>query len=231
MSEKTKAPDCKSCTFRSLLFSQIGIEGLNKLNSCKDQYSFKRGEVICKEGNQIDSILYLHKGLVKLHKSINETQSQIISIAKPFDFVGLLSVFSNNYYLYSITAIEDSSVCFIAKECFKNELMNNGRFAYDILTRISKITDDVVESKFSLSKKHLRGRIAHILLDFSDNIYKKREFELPVSRREIAELIDMRTENVIRIMSEFRKDGLIKINGHSIEIVKPDMLHKISEAG
>ena len=57
------------------------------------------------------------------------------------------------------------------------------------------------------------------------------KFVLPISRREIAELIDMRTENVIRIMSEFRKDGLIKINGHIIEVINPEMLLKVSDAG
>ena len=57
------------------------------------------------------------------------------------------------------------------------------------------------------------------------------EFVFPISRREIAELIDMRTENVIRIMSEFRKDGLIKINGHIIEIINQEMLQKVSEVG
>jgi CRP/FNR family transcriptional regulator len=231
MSEKVKSPDCQICTFRELLFRSLQQDDLYKLNACKEQFVFRRGEMICREGDPIESIIYVHRGLIKLHKRVSDTQSQIISIAKPFDFVGLLSVFSKTEFFYSITAIEDSSVCFITKECILNEIENNGKFALDILSRMSKITDDVLESKCALSSKNLRGRIAYILLDFANNIYKSNEFELPVSRREIAELIDMRTENVIRIMSEFRKDGLIKINGHIIEIINPEMLLKISDAG
>ncbi len=231
MSERIKSPDCQFCSFKSILFSSLENEGLEKLNRCKDQFLFKKGEAIVNEGDEIHNIIYLHKGLMKLHKRVNDTQSQIISIAKPFDFVGLLSVFSNNHFIYSITAIEDSSVCFISKDCMQSEILINGKFAQDIIQRMSKTTDDVLENKFSLSKKNLRGRIAYTLLDFSENIYKTNEFDLPISRREIAELIDMRTENVIRILSEFRKDGIIKINGHMIEIMKPDMLRKISDAG
>lgn len=231
MGELTKSPDCKVCTFRSLLFQSLDTSELSKLNSCKTQYNYKKGELICREGDEIQSILYLHKGLVKLHKDIGLQKSQIVSIAKPFDFVGLLSVFSNNKFLYSLTAIEDSSVCFINKECFEYEIRSNGKFALDIIRRMSKITDDILESKFSLSKKNLRGRIAQILVEFSEHIYKKPEFDLPVSRKEIAELIDMRTENVIRILSEFRKDGIIKINGPGIEIIQPELLRKISDAG
>jgi len=201
------------------------------MSSCKEQFNFAKGEIVCHEGQPIESIIYIHKGLIKLHKRISDTQSQIVSIAKPFDFVGLLSVFSKTNFFYSITAIEDSSVCFINKACLVDEINRNGKFALDIISKMSKITDDVLESKFALSGKNLRGRIAHILLDFSNNIYKNSEFNLPISRREIAELIDMRTENVIRIMSEFRKDGIIKINGHSIEIMNKDMLEKVSSAG
>lgn len=231
MGELIKSPDCKVCTFRSLLFQSLEANELSKLNSCKTQYNFKKGELIYREGDEIQSILYLHKGLVKLHKDIGHQKSQIVSIAKPFDFVGLLSVFSNNKFLYSLTAIEDSSVCFISKSCFEEEIKSNGKFALDIIQRMSKITDDVLDAKFSLSKKNLRGRIAQILIEFSEHIYKKSEFELPISRKEIAELIDMRTENVIRILSEFRKDGIIKINGPCIEIIQPELLRKISDAG
>ena len=56
-------------------------------------------------------------------------------------------------------------------------------------------------------------------------------FELPVSRREIAEYIGMTTENVIRTLSEFRRDKLIKINGKEIEIADYDTLEKISNFG
>jgi len=231
MGEKIESPNCQICSFRSLLFDSLKKDELFKLNTCKEQFTFKKGEVVCREGEPIGSIIYVHLGLIKLHKRVNDSQSQIISIAKPFDFVGLLSVFSKTEYFYSITAIEDSSICFITKDCILNEIKENGKFALDILTRMSRITDDVLESKFALSNKNLRGRIAYILLDFANNIYKSNEFELPISRREIAELIDMRTENVIRIMSEFRKDGIIKINGPTIEIINPDMLQKVSDAG
>jgi len=231
MSTLEKSPDCQICAFKSLMFNSLKQDQLSKINTCKEQFHFGKGEVVCREGDPINAIIYVHAGLIKLHKRISENQSQIISIAKPFDFVGLISVFSKTNYFYSITAIEDSSICFIAKDCFISEIASNGQFALDILTRMSKTNDDVLEAKFALSSKNLRGRIAHILLDFANNIYKSNEFELPVSRREIAELIDMRMENVIRVMSEFRQDGIIKINGHIIEITNQNMLQKISDMG
>jgi CRP/FNR family transcriptional regulator len=201
------------------------------MNTCKEQYRFKKGDIVCNEGDTIESIIYINQGLIKLHRRVNESQSQILSISKPGSFIGLLSVFSKDKFQYSLTAIEDSSVCYISKVCILNEISTNGKFALDIITKISKAADEIMEMKFALSKKRLRGRIAHILLDFAENIYNRYEFEMPVSRGEMAELIDMRTENVIRIMSEFRSDEIIKTNGRKIEISKPDILKKISKSG
>ena len=56
-------------------------------------------------------------------------------------------------------------------------------------------------------------------------------FDLPVSRKEIGELIGMTTENVIRIFSEFRQDGIISINGKSITILNKKNLHTLEKNG
>jgi len=231
MSQLISVPHCDGCSYKSLLFESLPKESLGTISECKAQYIFKKGDKVISEGDKIDSIVYLQKGLIKLHKELPNGKSQIVSIAKPYEFVGLLSVFSNANYIYSITALEDSHICFIDIHCIQNEIKNHGSFAFDIIKKMSKITDDVLNSKFELSKKNLRGRIAYILLDFAKHIYKKEEFELPVSRRDIADLIDMRTENVIRILSEFRKDKIIRINGPVIEILNMDLLERISIAG
>jgi CRP/FNR family transcriptional regulator len=65
----------------------------------------------------------------------------------------------------------------------------------------------------------------------AQHIYKKNEFELPISRKEIAQLIDMSTENVIRILSEFRKDDILTIEGKYIKILDPDRLQRIYDLG
>ena len=66
---------------------------------------------------------------------------------------------------------------------------------------------------------------------FAKHIYSENQFNLPISRKEVAELIDMSTENVIRVLSEFRKDGLIQIEGKKIEVLDINRLEKIYEHG
>ena len=96
---------------------------------------------------------------------------------------------------------------------------------------ISYASSKVINNFIKLSSRNLRGRLAYIILNFSDNIYKTDSFDLPLSRKEIAELIGMTVENVIRILSEFKKDGIINIDGKSIDILDKKKLQMISEFG
>ena len=111
----------------------------------------------------------------------------------------------------------------------KELVRENGNFALDLLERMSRTADNIIRNYNDINRKNLRGRIAYILLNFSDTIYLNDRFDLPVSRKEIAELIGMTTENVIRILSEFRKEGIIRINGKEIEITDKPKLQFLSE--
>ena len=139
-----------------------------------------------------------------------------LNIATPMEFVSLLSVFSEKYYKFSISALDETSVCVISLDLIKSLIISNGNFALGLMEKMSKNADKIILQNLSLNMKNLRGRIAYILLIFSKDIYKSECFDLPVSRKEIAQLIDMTTENVIRILSEFRRDNIIKINGKNI---------------
>ena len=73
--------------------------------------------------------------------------------------------------------------------------------------------------------------VCYLLIYFSQQIYYALEFDLPLSRKEMAEYVGMTTENVIRTLSEFRKDGILKIYGKTIQIVQMDTLKSIAEFG
>ena len=231
MREVLDTSHCKNCVYKNLLFGNLNPEDLNYINKSKKEVEFKKGELICEEGTDIKSFLYLKQGLVKLYKKNPFHKDQIISIAKPRDFISLLSIFSQSTYKYSITALEDTVVCSVDLEALKTVIGRNGTFAIEILNKMSKMYDDIIETRFDINRKHLRGRIAYILIYFSTHIYQSDDFDIPISRREIAELIEMTTENVIRILSEFRKDNIIKIDGKRIYLLEPERLENICKLG
>ena len=226
-----KITNCKECVYRSWAFKNLSPDELKLINAKKIEKLYRKGENICREGDDISSFMYLQNGLVKIYKTEGNRKEHIISIAKPKDFIGLLSIFSNTKHIYSISAIEDSIVCFVDLKIIKNLIKTNGIFAIDFFEKISSISDSVIKTRIDINTRQLRGRIAYILLFLSKHIYSSEKFNLPISRKEVAELIDMSTENVIRVLSEFRKDKLIQIEGKGIEILDIKKLEEIYKLG
>ena len=222
---------CDTCFYRSFLFDNLEKKEFALLSLARNEIYYKKGEIIVREGEKISDFLYLKEGLLKVYKTAGIRKEQIVGVAKPLDFVGLLSVFSKTNYQYSISTLEDSSVCTIPLDLVKQMVHSNGEFANTLLEKMSKMNDHILNTRLTINLKNLRGRTAYIILMFSKEIYKNNKFELPVSRKEIGELIDMRTENVIRILSELRNDGIIKIEGKGMEIVDIERLEQISEFG
>jgi len=228
MEESGHLCSCKDCIVRNLIFEHVSVDELADYCASKSEKNYRKGEIIINEGDPITSFLYIQSGLVKLHRHTSDPNyDQIISIAQPFDLISILTVFSDTHYKLSITAIEDSVVCEFDLDRIRNLVRTNGEFALDLLSRISRTTDNIIRRHNDINSKNLRGRIAYILLLFSNDIYHSPIFELPISRKEIAELIGMTTENVIRILSEFRKEHIIKINGKEIEIADFEKLKMI----
>lgn len=222
---------CELCELRGLFIETLEGDHLEVICSSKIEKEYAAGEAIIKEGMQIYDFVYLKSGLVKLYRSDPGGKEQIITIAKPFDYVSLLSVFSNDTYNYSVTALEDSVTCNIDMSEVNKLVLENGKLALNLLKKMSLVADQIILDSLEIRKKHLRGRVAFLLIYFSQDIYQSSEFDLPLTRKEMAEYVGMTTENVIRTLSEFRKDGILKIYGKTIQVANMDTLKSISEFG
>ena len=100
-----------------------------------------------------------------------------------------------------------------------------------LMAKISKINDKIITQTLDIRQKNLVGRVAFILLYFAKEIYSTRVFDLPVSRKEIADYIGMSTANVSRTLSDFKRERIIKVVGKAIEIVDIEKLEIISKRG
>lgn len=231
MNEKKKPCSCASCDFREVVFSYLDEISIEDLCDHKEELFFRKGEIINHEGEKISNFKYLKSGLVKLYRRTPNGEEQVITITRPFEFVSNMSIFSEERYQYSVSALEDSVVCMVNLDFIKQLFLKNGGFAMGLLTKISRISDKIISQTLDIRQKNLIGRVAFVLLYFTNDIYKSRVFDLPVSRKEIADYIGMSTANVIRTLSDFKKEGIIRVFGKTIEVVDVAKLEVISKHG
>jgi len=231
VNDKRKPCVCANCDFRDVVFSYLDDPSIEELCDNKEEQFYRKGEIINHEGEKITNFKYLKSGLVKLYRRISNGQEQVITITRPFEFVSNMSIFSEEKYQYSVSALEDSVVCRVKLEFIKELFLRNGGFAMELLTKISMINDKIINQTLDIRQKNLVGRVAFVLLYFTNDIYKSRVFDLPVSRKEIADYIGMSTANVIRTLSDFKKEGIIRVFGKTIEVVDINKLEVISKRG
>jgi len=83
----------------------------------------------------------------------------------------------------------------------------------------------------NLGLKQLNGKLANSLLYLAQDKFKSDDIYSHLTRKDLAELSGMAVESVVRILSEFSDDKIIKLNGKKIEILDIEMLRKISRTG
>lgn len=192
---------------------------------------YKKGEVICKKGSFASHIMFVEKGLVKVFLD-NGKDSLVLRVIPEKNLLGLSSLSDeHNTFQYSAMAYVDSEIKQIDVNTFKALLSKNSKFSKEVIDIITSDGVLINGRFFCLTHKQSFGRLADILLCLADRIFKTNEFDLPLSRKELAELSGMSPETVTRMINNFKKEGLIEIKGKSFKVLDYERLKSISDNG
>ncbi len=214
-----------------LFFNCLKDDELQRIcNSLREQ-EYDKGEHIVYQGDIVKHFSCIKEGLVKLY-IVNEIgNDQIITILKPYNFIAILNVFFLHKCSYTFTALTPCVICHIDIDLIRSIIDENTDFSTELMKKFSKISNTTLVELMKFKRLQLRGRLAYVLLSFSQRIYHSLEFDLPVTRKEIAEFVGVSTENIIRTMSEFKKDKIIDFSTKRVKILDVKTLEQISFFG
>ncbi len=130
----------------------------------------------------------------------------------------------------SAKVIEDCRVCFIPSEILITFVKSNSEFAYELLKLACYELGEANSFITDIAQKTVRERLAEVLLllvnDFG--LDKQNFLQISLTREELANIVGTATESVIRLLSEFKADKLVELNGRKIRIMNRKGLEKIS---
>ena len=222
---------CRDCEVRHCAAATLGVEELDLINVNRHETAFRKGDIIIHEGSPTSHIIYLKSGLVKEYVKGSQEKEQILQIVKKFSYLGLSSLFGDKINHYSYAALEDITVCYIDISVFHQLIKQNGSFAYEILVSISRDNLNNFNRFMKQSQKKTYGRVADAILYFSKIIYESKEFELPFTRQEMADLIGISRESATRVLTKFHEDGIVHLHDRHILIDNLPLLQQISKNG
>lgn len=207
---------------------------INSLNDLRDFIKgfdlqiYKSGENIYEEGKQNNQFFLVEHGVVKGHRMDETGKELITSIYKDEDFFGNASFNKASVYEETATAMEDTKVYAVSKEELREVLMKNSRITLDYIDALGDNLEGVKEQLLEMAYGSVRKKTANTILMFSQKIRKFPTHSIRISRSDLASVAGMAPESLIRTLSDFKKEGLIEIEGRNIKILDAEGLRRIA---
>jgi CRP-like cAMP-binding protein len=158
-------------------------------------------------------------------------KDQIVKLVKPGELLGQRSMISDEVANLSAVALEDMEVCFIPKMEIINFFNENNEFSMNLMRTICGDLKDSDDHMVSMAQKTVKARLAETLLYLHETFGKNEDdtLRIQLSREELAGMIGTATESCIRLLSDFKKLGLIELVGKKIVLKDVSKLKKLSE--
>jgi CRP/FNR family transcriptional regulator len=176
-------------------------------------------------------IITLTSGLAKVYIEGFHSKNYILGIIKSGEiFVGP-GFHHDGRHHYSVAALTDVTCCFMDGNAFKYLLSTNVDLANELIKKISMSAIASFQKFIMLTQKQMPGRVADVLLYLSQKVFEAKEFNLCMSRQDLADLTGLSKESVIRILKDFKTSGYITLEGNHLVINNFDSLKRISDSG
>lgn len=230
MKQNPNLPNCNQLAEKfGETFRHLSVEDLNLLFWDEDVHFFKRGSVIYSEGDSAKGCYFLYSGVLKVFKTGVEGKEQIIRVAKPGDLIGFRSVLSQERACTSTKVIEDATVCFIPGNVLTKLIQENSNFALELMQITCRELGEANNYITDIAQKTVRERLAEILIQLESafGLNEDGTLKIALTREELANMVGTATESVIRLLSEFKADQLIELNGRKIKIINSKGLRKV----
>jgi CRP-like cAMP-binding protein len=209
----------------------ISEKDFERIEKTSVQLTFKKGEVILKQGNQPTHVAFLQSGVIKFNFESELNKNIILSLVSAPKILGGANLFYKDNNLFSIIAVEECEVILMDSGVLLDLLGQNGKFAIALFQVASDMFKKAILNFISLANKQKEGRIADIIMYLANNVYHGNMFRLSLTRRELAEFACCSQENVIMTLSRWQSEKIIRITGKQFEILNIDKLQQISKIG
>jgi CRP-like cAMP-binding protein len=227
MDKKANIPgiDCE-------IFNSVSKGLLERLNEIRQIKKYKKGDFIFFEGKNPTGVYSIHEGYIKIFKIGKDGKSKIIYISRPGDLIGWEQL-TEDIYTKNAVALEDTVISWFPKEGFLDIIKDDCILSLALTKYLCKGNLMLESHIFLLFQGTLRQRLAINLLFLVERlgVYFKENIliRISLSRQDLADLIGTNTETTIKLLSQFRKEGIIDFQNKRMLILNTSILKEICE--
>lgn len=214
------------------IFAALDMNERSRIADLTIMQRFDAGEVIFHEGDPPAWLCIVVDGLVKLIKHSDDGRDIILHLAMPHDMIGGVSAFGRRPHPFTALAMQDTTVLRFAGDDFARIMDTQPTVARRTLDDLIERLTEAHEMMKSLAVERVERRVARQLIRLLARAGKSvpggMEIDLPLSRRDIADLAGTTVESAIRVLSRWRADGIVQTPGGRIIVSDESRLEEIA---
>ncbi len=188
----------------------------------------KRKEVLYFPGDSGDRIYLLKRGVVKISTISDDGHEVILALLKPGEVFGEEAVVDDDPRDHMAEAYDDALICLISRQDFMDMLRSHPEMALKVTKLIGLRLKTFRTRVEQLLFKGAPARLAQVLLELAKQhgVTDKGGVLLPLklSQQDLASLIGVTRESVNLALGEFRKTGLVEVEGRHLRLLRPEAL-------
>ena len=224
---------CQKCSLYQLCMPMGLAEGdLSKLDRIiKRRRPVEKGEYLFRLGEQFNALYAIRSGSLKTFTSQSDGQEQVIGLHLPGELIGLDAIGENRHGC-SAVALETTSLCEIPYdhlEPLSREIPGLQRHLFRLMS--AEIQHDQCHMTV-LARMPVENRLASFLINLAARYrlrgYSPNEFNLSMSRGDIANMLGMAMETISRLLGNFQEQGLVQVERKHIRLLDPAALRAIA---
>lgn len=213
-------------------FADLPHEAIHAINALFRAESFETGETIYYAGDPAAKLYVVATGRTKLLRHATTGQEIVLELLVPGDFFGSLPFLGEDVHADTALAHTPSCILTVTADDFQQVLRQYPQVSLSLLEITSSRLREARALIHGLSASPVEGRLAATLLKLADKLGERQAdrllIQLPLSRQDLADMTGATVETVSRIMSQFRKQGLIDSGRRWVAVLDADQLAEVA---
>ncbi len=222
--------DCRDCpNCRISVFSDLQNDDFEKLNYEKSIVTLHKGQVLFLQDSKPHGLYCIKKGKVKIYRRGSEGKEQIVRLANDADVVGYRALLSNENYQCGAAALEETTLCYVPKHMVEHLMEDNTQIYKKMVNLLASDLKQAEHKLSDLAQKPVRERVAESLFLLKGKYGLESDgqtLNVVLSREELANIVGTATESLIRVLSDFKKEGIVELEQKRIKILDEDHLFR-----
>ena len=212
------------------LFKKLTEDEFTRLNYEKTCSVYKKGTIIYREGSRLTGFFCVTRGIIKIFKTGIDGKEQIIRFAKKGEIIAYRSLLSQELACTTAKVIEEATLCHVPYQTLLYLIQSNWQFSHHMLQIVCRELREANDYITDIAQKTVRERLAEVLLLLKENfdLDNQNTLQISLTREELANMVGTATESVIRLLSEFKSDQIIELQGRKIKFLDIPSLTRIA---